>query len=466
MMTTKRLFLTICVVAGCGGDKTNHLADAPNNPPDSPPDAPPMGPVTLTVTSQGAPAVGVQVYFQNPDQSLVASPMTNASGDATATIEIGAFVTAIDPAPPPVVAFGVPTQADSLHTWAGVKPGDHLHLDLFPTGTTPTTGNITVIAPTDAQATNYQLHTSCGEDFDITPPAVGSGFVAVANAPVPLTIDLCSANIDLLVETFDVESQPLNSFFKANVAIADGDTVDLTDQTFATVNTVAFDYSNINIAITAVSIAQTLIAGNGVVFNLLGSAPVDGNAANAVLPIPDVTNAIVVTESDILPSDVVSRQRIFDWGPASANFALDVGGAVLHGYATAPAFDPASHAVTWQEVAGVTGDVVLAQYHSFRLDATLSHDWVWTIAAPRAMTPKVGYPVIPTDVFDFNTNATDSSDVRQLTNAKIPGGYDGIRALIMDDALNGQVAGATGHAVIEDVFQGKLRAKPLRRRRH
>jgi hypothetical protein len=362
---------------------------------------------------------------------------------------------------------------DSLHTWAGVKPGDHLHLDLFPTGTAITTANITVTAPTDPQGVSYHLYTSCGEDFDLPTGVVGSGFAVVGNLPVPLTIQLCSATIDLLVETSDASSLPVNSFFDPAVAIADGDAVDLTDQTYAAVASTAFDYSNINVAISAVGITEELITTKGRLFLTTGSAPVDGNTANTTIGIPAAT-AVAVTMSDIVAPGVVSEQQILDWGPASAAYALDLGGALLHPYATLPTFDPANHDVTWQETAGVSADFVLTQYHSFRPDATLSHDWVWTLAAPRGTASTGVYPRIPTAVFDFNTTATDSSDVRELINVKVPGGYDAVRAQIMNtDPTNlgaffeGFVVGATGHAVIETVAPppGLLR-KHQRRRRH
>jgi hypothetical protein len=478
-MTTKSLLLSIVVIAGCGGDKVNHLPDAPN-PPDAPPDAPPTGPVTLTVTSQGQPAAGVQVYFQNPDQSLVASPTTDASGNATATIEIGAFVTAIDPAAPVVATFGGgPVQSDSLHTWAGVKPGDHLHLDLFGTGPVLTNAAVTIVAPTDPMATSYFLYTSCnsGNFTDITPLPVGSGFAVVGNQPVAVNLTVCSATQDVLVVTLDAESQPVNSFFIPDVAISDDMTLDFTDQAYTAIDTTTLDFSNINVAITSIGITEAVLTTKGRLYLVTGSANVDGTAANTSIPIPAATNGVVVTVSDIVPSDVVSEQLVIDWGPRSAAYALDLSGALLDGYTTLPTFDPASHSVTWQEVSGVAPDLVVTQYHSFRIDATLSHDWVWTLAAPRAppqldsLSPAVGkYPKIPTDVFDFNTTATDTFDVKELINAKVPGGYDAARAQIMDVDLGDPTAvalGATGHAVVETVAPPPgLVHRHQRRRRH
>src|SRR5437763_1066209 len=96
------LIAIVCLV-GCGGDPVHHLGDAPPGSDAPPIDGPPSGPVTLTVTSQGNPAPGVHVYFQNPDMSVVSATTTDATGVATAVVDIGAFVTAIAP-PPPVLA--------------------------------------------------------------------------------------------------------------------------------------------------------------------------------------------------------------------------------------------------------------------------------------------------------------------------------------------------------------------------
>jgi len=323
-------------------------------------------------------------------------------------------------------------------------------------------------------ATSYSLYTSCsnGDLIDITPQPVGSGsgFAVVGNQPVAVNLSVCSATQDVLVVTLDIEGQPVNSFFIPDVAISDDMTLDFTDQTYATVDTTTFDYSNINVAITAVPITEQVLTGKGRLYLVTGAATVDGTTANTSIPIPSATNAVVLTASDIVAAGVVSEQLILDWGPASAAYALDLGGALLHAYATLPTFDPANHDVTWQEVAGVSADFALTQYHSFRPDGTLSHDWVWTLAAPRVTASTAVYPKIPTDVFDFNTTATDSSDVRELINAKVPGGYDAVRAQIMNiDPTNPAAIalGATGHAVVETVAPPPdLVRKHQRRRRH
>jgi len=90
---------------GLGDDGgVNQLADAPVfDAPDV--DAQTSGVVTLTITSGTAGVADVKVYFQNADSSVVAVAMTDANGVASATMEAGGYVTAIDP----FAAVSVPT---------------------------------------------------------------------------------------------------------------------------------------------------------------------------------------------------------------------------------------------------------------------------------------------------------------------------------------------------------------------
>jgi hypothetical protein len=435
----------------------HHLPDAPGS--DAPPDAIPSGPVTLAVTSQGNPVAGVKVYFQNPDGSVVANTATDATGVASAVVEIGASVTAIAPQPP--IATGVPTENDTLATWAAVKPNDQLHWDLF--GVPPNTLTFNVIAPSDVPVMAvYTLFTSCGS-FDITPPpsTVGTG---VNNAPVPVSIpDCANGKIDLIVLTSDPATGLLtHSFFVPDVAIANGVDLDLTANTYTAVTTSTFSYTNVPASIGSISVHQELVTARGSLITRDVGAPVVAGTASASLAMPAPAGLTTVTKSDLFPSSsaaITSTQTVVDWGPYTAAYAVDLAIVALKDYTQMPAFDPATHAISWPEATGAQADVVLANYNTFRSDATLSHSWNWLLAAPRDAVAKVTYPTIPTDVFDYNTKPApgDSFDVRQLRSAKVPGGYDAVRSQIMNTSLNGLAAGPQGHAIVEDMFFGKLR---------
>src|SRR5689334_14899213 len=101
----RSLVVGLVLVAACGDDPVHHLPDAPP-PPDAAPDGPVSGVVSLTVTLDGAPQMGVRVIFQNADSSLVMSTTTDATGTAMATMVAGGYVTALDPFKPPPLPAG------------------------------------------------------------------------------------------------------------------------------------------------------------------------------------------------------------------------------------------------------------------------------------------------------------------------------------------------------------------------
>src|ERR1041384_3843968 len=98
-------------LAGCGGcnddNKVGHLPDAPPPPPDGPMiDMAPTSPVTITVTDLGDPLMGVTVYFQEADSTLVRTAQTDAGGKASAVLHAGGFVTAVQVTQPQPVRAG------------------------------------------------------------------------------------------------------------------------------------------------------------------------------------------------------------------------------------------------------------------------------------------------------------------------------------------------------------------------
>jgi hypothetical protein len=65
---------------------------------------------------------------------------------------------------------------------------------------------------------------------------------------------------------------------------------------------------------------------------------------------------------------------------------------------------------------------------------------------------------------DLNPIDGDNAFVDVLTTAKVPGGYDAIRANVHSIAgTTGIVTGATGTAVVQELVFNKARRRPLTR---
>ncbi|MCW5805583.1 MAG: hypothetical protein KIT31_24650 [Deltaproteobacteria bacterium] len=443
--------LLVLLVAACGDDGVNNLPDAPLNP-DGPPL--PTAPVKLTVTLAGDPAKDVKVFFQNADSSVVATRTTDAAGVASAVMAPGGFVTAIDPGLPPDLGGGF--TFTSLSSWAGVQPGDDLHLDIG--GGRPNTTSVTfdVVVPADPNAVVYSLFTSCGS-ADITPfvpvPLKPfAGLIAVANPPVRVSLFGCAQNLaDMAVMTFDENFTPVSSFYKTNVALADEATVEL-DGTYAPIGGTAVTVSNVPAALPNLGFDHTLRSPRGFLFSAFQQIPPVTGTATGTITVPGtIGTTSTMTVFGFAQPGAFSEQTILDWGPYSATYALDWGSTALKDYTSEPSFDPATHAISWTLGAtGGTGDVILALYSSSRTVGGNFHSWGWRIAAPAGAS--VAYPVLPPgQPFDFNTAASDTYGVSRVTTAKVPGGYAAIRphAHVLEDTF---VLGPSGRAVVVDMF--------------
>jgi hypothetical protein len=147
---------------------------------DAKPDGPSEGAVTIAVTLDGSAAPGATVYFQNANSTLVAEALTGSDGTATQVMEPGGFVTLIEPQaavtnPPDLIGTPIVPNNQQVDTFADVKPGDVLHVDIDDeTVATSITFQLTV--PTDGSATTYDVFASCGfASFEATEVGERSG---------------------------------------------------------------------------------------------------------------------------------------------------------------------------------------------------------------------------------------------------------------------------------------------------
>jgi hypothetical protein len=422
------------VTAGCGNDPVHHLPDGPPAIDGSAPiDAAPS-PVTLTVTNAGAPVAGVHVWFQEHDSTLVSSTMTDATGVASAIVLPGAFVTALDPFPQAAPSLIVATGSDDLRTFAGVKPGDHLVLDQPANGMSIT---FTVTGPIDPGATTYTLFSSCGSS-DL--PTNGSG------SPPTNTVNFqgCGSAADMLIESFDGVGGVREVVFVPNVPVADGGTVDLSASVYVDQTDATFTYSNAPASIPNIEIQPALAGAHGIVFTSFGNVDTTTGAGTTTITLPGGTGAIGIEDSTT--RNGISQQDVVDWGPFAAAYTLDLASALLADFTERPSFDAANHAIAWTESTGAAPDFTIVQFEINR-DPTF---WTWEIAAPYTAGTVV-LPVLPADGATFNALATDTSNFFSAESAKVPGGYDAVRANVLSN-LGTQamsfVAGATGLAVV------------------
>ena len=442
--------LTLGLLAACNDGGTNHLADAAGGsdaaqgdaaPTDSAVDAAPR-PVTLTVTVDGAPASAVKVYFLAADSTVVANAMTGSDGAASAVMAAGGSVTAIEP-DVPQVAFGVTLTSRKVDTFAGVKPGDDLHLDLGNVITQPTRITFDVTIPANGLAVHYELQTPCGF-ADVTPPvtlrrpghAARPFGVLPANPPVSVTLSDCGSTTDIMVVAEDVNFTPIATLYAPAQAVADAVPLTIAG-TYTDLGTTTIALTNVAATIGDISLEEELVAPHGFVFNGFASISVDRVAGDlgttASLLYPPAASTTGTTEVMFVggsPSGAqFDRLDIVDWGTPTDTYALDASTVALADYSTSPVLDTTTQQITWTPaLTGLAPDAVTASVEITRTTATTQDDWQWTIAAPGSETGAIQYPTLPTDVFDFAVNDTDSVFISEVDTAKIPGGYDAIRA--------------------------------------
>jgi len=389
--------------------------------------------VTLIVTERSAPAPGIVVYFQNADGSLVARGTTDVSGVAAAKMAPGGNVTLIEPRDD--------RGRTQLDTFADVAPGDVLHYDRLPLGATEASMP-TLSVPQLAGANAYRVFTSCGE--------VEIG----ANASATVQLVGCGTMADAIVVALDADANVLGALYNADIAVADPMAI---GGTYAPMIKSTFAYTNISAQVQWIKTYRALVTAKGSMFDATAGSPPSGGAATNVLDEPSTSGTMSLTVTDQHPIDTErGEQLVYDWGPSSPSYALDVGTALLPSYASDPAYDAASRTVSWSERSGsIEPDVVRAQLHAAREDADDGVAWTWRLVTARRDGPSVTFPVLPVDAFDWNPRSADVIGIDQLTMLSVPGGYDAIRGNGFADA-RAFVTGESGRIVVERLYSPAL----------
>jgi len=441
------IVLACAGVAGGGGcnedGKLGHLPDA--RPVDGPLVEDPPPPVIVTVTRDGSPAMGRTVYFQSADSSLVAEIMTGTDGRASALMGNGGFVTVIEPEPGVAV----------ISTFAGVRSGDQLHLDLAPPASTPPI-TFTLSVPNEAVDNTYTLYSSCGQ-ADLGIGHRLSGGVAVA-VPVeqPVTLSGCNGTADMLVVSTDAGGQIVGWLYRTGIAVAQGVPRALAGE-YEPATEMSFTYTSVPARVGSLDVRRELRSARGKLFTSKSfPATVDKATSTAVtkITVPTPPNVQGITTAVDQSTTGHGQQTFVEWGAAASGpYSLDYGLVALRGYDAYASFDPANRAILWTETdGGIEPSFVLGQYHAQRDDATEVNHWVWRIVAPYvAHQPKLSVPRLPTTIYDFNARVDDQALVDRLTAMRVQGGYEAARPHAFAD-LPVELLGATGRIVLENLF--------------
>lgn len=457
------------VLVACGGDDGGHgrLPDGPPGPTDAAVDAPvdvpdqPPPPIALTVTRNGAPVAGVHTYFLNADSSVAATLDTDASGTVTAVMAAGGSVTAIDPFPNVVAASRGTAAAvivgnNDLRTFMGVKPGDHLVLTQNDApGTTIT---FTLNAPAFGQRTDttYEVFTSCGSG---SLSAGGGGSGSGGPAPGgPMTLTNCNGAADILIMASEPQSEGppvLGALYHPGVQLTQDAIVDLTGDTYQPVTDVSFSYTNLPSSAGSLSVSHTLATTRGAFDPFQGNTGVSSGAASVDIAEPTIAGVTSLVDTEVF---LRGHHHVIDKAAVTATYSLDATGLLLRDLFNEPFYNPATKRLSWiEDTAGAAPDLTVTCINV----SSGARQWSWAIAAPYTPTDELIFPTLPTDVANWAPSPSDFVNVQGLMNAKVPGGYDAVRAHVHDAVVAADYASALGRAVtVETQFSQGEHPRP------
>jgi hypothetical protein len=414
MCCTYRLasFLLLCV--GCGSvNPTGHLPDAPPGGGDAGVDAVTRGTVRVTVldpSSSGAPAVGANVVFLDPDGTLVKRVATDTAGKAEADVLPGASVTSI---------IFVNTQYRLL-TVLGAKPGDDLVLGTK-NADSSTAGTFTVSYPVLAGATSYGISSPCGTAF-FSPPATGG-----PPAPAQLTLfNSCKLDTMEIVVVPQGANGALNSIAKPGVAFMAGGSTTVTGN-YQGLRTLTASYTNINPIITGLNMSRGIPDGFGFVDTQSMASPGATLALSSTGPQASTGQLLTVVGTATGSSQRV-RQSI---SGTAATYGLDLGATLLP-WIGSPTYDAASgKLVVPTDTTGTSAakpDLfrIVASY--VRTDGNMTTGFSWTLFGPDATD--IVLPTLPAELGNLAPTAADTVTVTsaQMFDADSVTSYDQIRS--------------------------------------
>jgi hypothetical protein len=405
-----RLVVLACVA--CGSVKGGQLPDAPEG--DASIDAPVRGLVKVTVldpSGTGAPAVGANVVFLDPDGTMVKKASTDTNGAAEASVLPGASVTS-------VVLNNMSYQ---IQTVLAAKPGDNLVLGVK-NGDGSMVGTLTVAFPSFTGATSYVVVGPCG-----TAPVAGS--------PATLTIfNSCKqAMAEIVVVPHDANG-PMSSISKVNVPFVTTTSTTITGS-YQGLRTLTSSFTNINPLVTTLSMTRAIPDASG--FASAESISTPGATAVMTVTGPQGVGGQLITTATIASRSLQNvRQNV---SGMAATYGLDIGATLLPWINTATYDAAAGKIVIPIDGTGTSNakpDMVRIAASYRRTDANnVTTFFSWVMFAPEAVD--LVLPALPPDLAGIKPTASDAVTITSaaMLEADTVSGYDALR-----NDLNGAFA--------------------------
>jgi len=418
-----------------------HLPDAPPAP-----DATARGTVTVTVldpSGSGAPAVGANVVFLDPDGTLVKRAATDTAGKAEADVLPGGSVTSVT----------LQSTAYQIQTVLAVEPGDDLILGVKNAdGTSAGTFTVTFPPYTVVTPSSYTVAGSCGTASSSAPAGAAPPTSVVMTVSNSCKLD----TMEIVVQANDANGNVLAVLDKTGVGFVANGGVTLAG-TYQAARSFTGSYTNVNANIVNLEMTRSVPDGFGLAVSPTAAAP---PTVTQVMTLTGATGSSALVDTQVTSTTQarqVVRQTI---SGSAATYGLDLSATLLPWLGT-PTFDAASGKVLVPtDATGTTmaaPDFVRLTASYRRTDPTTQAvtTFSWTMFSPVAADFVL--PILPPEVGSVMPTASDAVTIIafSLESDAVPS-YDAIRHDLNTAFLqytNSRPPGTTLRAAISPINQ-------------
>jgi hypothetical protein len=369
-------------------------------------DTPPATDVEVRVADGNVPQSGVRVFFQNPDDSLIAETVTDATGSAKVAMTAG-NVTVLRLFPAPTLP-DEPARTPELYTYVGVAAGDVLELgDPVVDADVASPSAILVKVPETAQGT-ITVMTPCGQ---------GQGTAPL----IPVTVYNCKPDMILYVMDGNGGSFVMRAPYSENIDVSLGSFQEPLSSSISATNV----QPN-----TAINVEMRLVLDDYTLFSS-GQKRVDQTPQNVDLPQLDAVDELqlVAFTDGLNRTQMVATRSVYERGTTTVDGAR----MALLPYVETPDYSPTG--ISWVESGGGI-EVADAVYATLVIQKDTGEAlpgpndlFTHAIIAPHGVSPTLKMPLLPPSISNMNAGATDQIS-GSLGLVLSSNGYDSLRGKV------------------------------------